>query len=874
MNELHPGYLLAHPSSLGIAFAYPAALLMLALVPVLGRLGQAERRRVLALRIATYALIVLLLAELRLTARLPEQRLTLVAVVDESLSISEGGRRYAMKLVNEVARFLAPGDEMGVVKFATNAAVTDPLGPARRFGSTAPLAPRNSTNLQRALETAVALLPEEGARGILLISDGNETRGDLRAMLPDLARQRIRVDVAVPPLEPQTDVAIEKLVVEPLVGEGELFPLRVTARSDVAGRGRLKLFLDGMLVESSSVDLARGTSSYEVAYRLTGRGVHTLRVELECAEDRRDGNNSREATITVTTPPQILLVAPSARSLVADVLARKGEQVHVIQPRDFPQTLRELLAYQAVFLDGLTSAHLPASSYALLDRYVGELGGGLIFAGGDRSFGDPGFHASLLPRMLPVTMEPHTPNPKGRDPIALFVLIDRSNSMGYNSRIPTLHDGEKLRYAKEAALAVIRPLKDQDLVGVIAFDSQQYPIAPLRPLKNNRALLERDIPRLVENGGTDFFEALQSASQQLAASRVARRHVILLTDGDTNRAANEHDPLIEAIAEHDISVTTIRIGQSEGVHLLQDIAERTGGRFYHVDDATMLPDLMLRDTTRAVAPPSAGGDQFLPKIGTAVEALGGIDASSIPPLRGYAYARARRGADVALHIRRLDQEDPLLAVWHYGLGRVAAFTASVTDDAESWPAWDAFSKFWSQLVRWTMSEHAAWDYAVDVRKIDGQVILGVQTFSPLSDGWSFVARLQSPTGTASEIPLAATAPRRFSALLPALEKVRPSATLIASDRSGGISERTFEIQIPESDEADAQELQRREPNLALLHQLAEATGGKLNPTAREISQRTLGTATVEYRLDRLLAPLALVAFLADVALRRLRWLAM
>ena len=99
-------------------------------------------------------------------------------------------------------------------------------------------------------------------------------------------------------------------------------------------------------------------------------------------------------------------------------------------------------------------------------------GGGLVVAGGGATFGDAGFARTPLKRLLPVTLEPHRPQPGMREPLALFLVIDRSNSMGYNSRIGTLRDGEKLRYAKEAALAVVRQLKDQDLVGVIVFDSQ------------------------------------------------------------------------------------------------------------------------------------------------------------------------------------------------------------------------------------------------------------------------------------------------------------------------------------------------------------------------------------------------------------------
>ena len=244
-----------------------------------------------------------------------------------------------------------------------------------------------------------------------------------------------------------------------------------------------------------------------------------------------------------------------------------------------------------------------------------EFGGGVIVAGGRQTFGDGRFRDSALERLLPVTLEARPPRRSSREPLALFLLIDRSNSMGYNSRIGTLRDGEKLRYAKQAALTVIGQLKDQDLVGVIAFDSQTHEISPLRALAENRGILEDLIPRLAENGGTDFYGALWSATQQLSSSRASRRHVVLLTDGDTNRTAwDEYRSLIAQIAAAQISVTTVRIGDNTvNLKLLQDISRKTSGEFHHVTNAEALPELMLRDTTKALGSTAYGQHMFLPR---------------------------------------------------------------------------------------------------------------------------------------------------------------------------------------------------------------------------------------------------------------------
>jgi hypothetical protein len=83
---------------------------------------------------------------------------------------------------------------------------------------------------------------------------------------------------------------------------------------------------------------------------------------------------------------------------------------------------------------------------------------------------------------------------------------------------------------------------------------------------------------------------------------------------------------------------------------------------------------------------------------------------------------------VLLHVPRLDRRDPVLTVWQYGLGRVAAFTASPRDDAEAWVAWPAFTKFWSQLGHWTARQHGDDEVAIDAHR-DGDVTeLDVRAF--------------------------------------------------------------------------------------------------------------------------------------------------
>ena len=194
---------------------------------------------------------------------------------------------------------------------------------------------------------------------------------------------------------------------------------------------------------------------------------------------------------------------------------------------------------------------------AALAHYVGDYGGGLIVTGD--ALRDEKFHQGELEKALPITFIPQPP-PPSREPIAVYLLIDRSNSMSYNSRYPAVRDGERIKYAKEAAVALINQLDDTDYAGVIAFDSEPYVLSHLRPVGEDRAELTRRIERLEPGGGTDFKESLEIAKREILGSGIPVHQVILLTDGDTNRQYHDHDQLMADFDKQHISVSTIRMG--------------------------------------------------------------------------------------------------------------------------------------------------------------------------------------------------------------------------------------------------------------------------------------------------------------------------
>ncbi|TMA51794.1 MAG: VWA domain-containing protein, partial [Deltaproteobacteria bacterium] len=381
---------------------------------------------------------------------------------------------------------------------------------------------------------------------------------------------------------------------------------------------------------------------------------------------------------------------------------------------------------------------------------VRDFGGGFIMAGGLRAFGDLGYKGTAVERVLPVTFQEQRPKKKRRTPIALFLLIDRSNSMGYNSKVRGLHDGQKMQYAQRAAIEVVNQLQDTDLAGGIAFDSEPFILAPLAPLAENRAELISKISRLQYGGGTDFYGALETAADQLARSRGTTRHIILITDGDSNRSPADHFPLVATIAQRQISITTIRIGDDTvNLQLLSHMSEKTGGRFYHVEDVEALPQLLVRDTKQAIREKEDEDDkpkEIKPRVGERGQILQGLD--DFPALEEYMLTKPKNGADVQLYTDIHAEHDPILATWQYGLGKVVAVTFDPSGSGSSdWIRWDGFGKFWSQAVRWAIRDETPWDYRLSVQQRGERTVLQAESYDSDEEG---ILQVRLPRGTQSD----------------------------------------------------------------------------------------------------------------------------
>ena len=143
-----------------------------------------------------------------------------------------------------------------------------------------------------------------------------------------------------------------------------------------------------------------------------------------------------------------------------------------------------------------------------------------------------------------------------RAPLDLALVIDRSGSM----------QGRPLEAALESAVRIVRGLRNDDRVTVVAFDENIEVVQPLTAVTDREGLVQR-IKAIDTRGSTDLFGGWEEAVKQLAPftrkDRIAR--VILLSDGQANHGlVNEQEIFARVTKAAGAGITTSTVGLGHG----------------------------------------------------------------------------------------------------------------------------------------------------------------------------------------------------------------------------------------------------------------------------------------------------------------------
>lgn len=825
-----------------MTFDRPIFFLLLLLLPVLwiwARNRRGASRISFALKAIVYVLLVTALAGPR--AQLPVRHVAVTVVADTSASMPRESIQQSQTLLQNLDRANSSAD-LRLVTFAGDAQLHNVPPDSRKATISDDAIPSAmDTDIESAIDLALSEFPKQGARRILLVTDGNQTRGDALA-----AAIRGRAEGVSVYTEPTG--GISRLPVQ-LVGisapesvfSGERFTVSLELESAQALVGRISVVSNGREIVSKPVDLRPGSNSTDLDARIVDTGVNSLDLNLD-AQGFQQPLYSQAISVR---KPHVLYI--SGQDGPSDPLLKTLDEAQIdVQKADTFPIDPNGANWDAVVLDDYPDQPLSPSEGGAIANYV-SAGGGLVFIGGDRNAQIAREPQTAFDKLLPVRGDP---NPAPQQPTALLLVLDKSLSM----------EGPKIAMVRQAARASIAGLRPIDKVGLIAFDKEFHWVLPLASVQETTGA-DVAIESIEASGGTRIYPAMQAAYDAILPIEATRKHIILLTDGMS--PPGDLPQLEEDAAKNRVTISTIGVGDDVDSKFLQDIADATHGKSYFIEDPHRITEI-VNDETKNLE-----NTEIVEKPVRAVsvrpmELTDGIDFTHSPELLGFVKTKARPGAETIL---RMNTGEPLLVRWQYGLGRVATFLSdSRARWSAGWVGWRSYGAFWPQMVR-DMSRHDA-VVRSGVRFSQGGTKTTVTydvTEGPDQTAATMLKALEplsvvvtAPDHSESHVVLHETAPDHYET---EIEADQSGLYRVAASGPASLLPAIGFVRAPE-------ELKSKSVNVPLLDEIARATGGTVNPTVAQLLDERGSQGLQSEALWPYFLVLALLLDLFEVAWRK------
>ncbi len=743
----------------------PSALYLVAIVPVfyllrtlsLTDLSLAQQLTQATLRSLVIAGIAIALA--RPSWITEQNKVATIVLVDVSDSVSDKQLAAARGYVDQLAAASGDGN-LQLITFAeqplsVRKADGKPLsdGIARHPGGGA------GTDTQAAMQLAYGMYPDGYVPRMVIVSDGNQTQGDVAVEAYRAKELGVRVSWRTFDQDKTSEIRVAGLTLPDDLKVGQPYEVTAEVWSTEAQKATLALQQDEFpngLEPVKEVELREGKNLIKFKSDAKHAGATTYHLRLARFEhDTESQNNQAVITAPVKGRPNVLYVEggilrePGQAGHLQRALQHENIDVTVRGPSGIPSTAKELEKFDLVLVSDVPARLMGAGQMQALDAYVGQMGGGLIMAGGEDSFGSGGYERTRIEQIMPVRFD--SEKIQEQPDVAVVLVIDRSGSM----------QGPKLEAAKESARATAEVLSPNDYIAVVAFDSEaQIYVHPTRA--SNKMRISNDIARLQSGGGTNIFPGLKDAFEILQGINAKVKHVILMTDGEA-----PSDGIAELVQDMRASRITVSCVGVQGAdrNLLSMIADAGDGRLYMVEDIGALPKVFMKETQEAQKSQLVE-DVIHVRIAKRVEAIEGTNVENAPPLRGYVTTKPKPTAETILIS---DLGEPILARWRYGGGTAVAWTSDVKNRwSTEWIRWNGYPKFWAQVIRSSMRRKVYDSYDLTAKVADGRAHVVVDA---IDSGDKFVNELDThlevidpaTSKTIDKLPMPQTAAGRYTA---------------------------------------------------------------------------------------------------------------
>lgn len=645
----------------------------------------------MALKIAFLLLVTLAAAGLR--TRTAVDRLFRIYLLDASNSTYIQADK-AFQAAGANIKTLRENDKAGIVVFAGESSVElqpDAIDAVSVPATIQSAIDRNGTDLSSALKRLRPLLPENYYNEIVLVTDGNFTDPDWESEFINTLNNGCGFRI-VPAVPAQTaDVRIDEVSVPQFALPGQPFEAKVKVSSSVYADAIVDIYSGEFSPKDQPVKSARASLSANkpVWINFTLPAISS-EIEKITAIARPEG--WQEICVENNTITQIVRVADSMNCLIFSSQTGDNPIAYAVQ-NAFPglkiqirPDLKNLMFHDMLIVDDVNYAALHEDDKAAIESFTAVTGKGILWMGGENSFAPGGYSGTGMETMMPVLASP-------RDELALMVLLDSSGSMG-----ESVLGKRKFSITIESLQSVLPMLSENDLTGVIAFsagNSNIKEIMPVGKLEDPEKLFTI-LKNIQTGGGTEIIPPVKTALEALKDITSPRKHILIITDGESNEKLSMFAKLADQLKDAGISVSIFAtredIDEKYCNNLIMLCSNNTNGRFGKVDRTFDLGNMLRSDlaTTKELVITK----KQMPVLGDS-----GLwnSLKQLPELNKYNRTTLKEQA--TLHAA-MPNGDPLITSWRYKAGKTAVFTTSFKKDwAENWLTWEERNAFISGILK-------------------------------------------------------------------------------------------------------------------------------------------------------------------------------
>lgn len=819
---------------------------------VLKKFKNLKRKNLVNLISRILVIIFIVCAMADITLSIKGKNISTIFILDVSDSMStfkEKGIEFIDKALEEMPK----NNKAGVVVFGDNASVDKVMDNKKEYSGikSAPL--KSATNIEEAINTSFSLFDKNASKRIVLITDGEENKGDLLNSVVLLNKENIDLKVYKVSNESGNEVYVESVKVPDNISIGEEFTVTTTIESNVQTKGKLTLFSGRDKKAEEEVEIQKGTNTFVFKDVQTTGGFKNYRVLIEADEDTNGINNEYSCFTNVIAPPNILVIQGKENSAlgVIETLKNTSCNYNIVSPNSAPRNLNELLEYKTIVLCDVHKDDLNSGFMDNIESYVKDYGGGVVTFGGENSYALGGYKNTSLEKILPVNMDK-----KGKNevpPISISLIIDKSGSMSSGNG-----EVSKLTLAKEAAMNALDSLRESDEINVIAFDDTYQNVVEMQSASNIKNIKEM-IGGITVGGGTSIYPALEQGYKAQLNSKGKIKHIILLTDGEDSFSLSNYISLVNDIKNEGITLSTVSVGEDANESLLQALANQGSGRYYHTDKYTDIPRIFAREVLL-----SAGtyiiNEEFTPSISSNSEILSGINTKEgIPNLKGYIGTSIKENAT---EILTSNHDEPILASYRYGIGKTVSWTSDINGQWSSdYLTWNKGAQLIKNAIYWTIPELSD-EGKLSISQEGNEALIEFYNDSNL-EGSKIKAIYNSESGSNGEIELTEEEPGKYIGKVK-LDEIGFYNFNVREEKDGEIiNNYTGAFSLQYSDEY------KFNKNKDKVKTLVSEVNGKFINNSKDVFKGELKEAYKKINLSNIFLIFALVLFFLDIVYRRL-----